>query len=120
MVAALEVILSSCLFVASVPKGHLYNTVIAAGGSFARVERAHRGTRPFLASNFTAVSAALETKHSLHLCAQKLLALFGPVSTAIFDSFLEVLSFLRYDYQGLLVLAEGTNLLALRRNVKLL
>lgn len=44
----------------------------------------------------------------------------GAVATAFFHGFLEILSLLRYDYQGLFILAEGANLLALRRDVILL
>lgn len=44
----------------------------------------------------------------------------GSIRTSIINCLLEVLALLSYNYQGLLVFTERTNLLALRRNVILL
>ena len=64
------------------------------------------------------MATAVATKgRSLHLCSQQLLAVCRTVATALLYSLLEVLAFLGYDYQGLLVLTERANLLALRWDV---
>lgn len=49
-----------------------------------------------------------------------MLAVCWPRLAVVVDSLSEVLTLLRYDYQRLLVLVESANLLALRRDVKLL
>ena len=54
---------------------------------------------------------------SLHGGAKELLTVGVAVDAAILDSLLEVLALLRYNYQGLLVLTERADLLALRRHV---
>ena len=54
---------------------------------------------------------------SIHLCSQQLLAICRTVATALLYSLLEVLTLLGYDYQGLLVLTERADFLALRWDV---
>lgn len=74
----------------------------------------------FAAQNLVESCAGGRVPPSLHCGLEQLLAVSWPSHPIVVDSLSEVLTLLCYDDECLLVLIEGANLFALRRDVKFL